>query len=675
MRGFSTKAAELAEMISTGSSFGQLAHSNDDGRWRAMFDILPAAIYVTDAEGRLTYFNSAAVEFSGRTPELGTDRWCVTWKLYYPDGTPMPHGQCPMAMAIKEGRIIRGAEAIAERPDGTRVWFEPYPAPLRDEAGNIVGGINLLVDITQRKTAEETRSRLAAIVEASDDAIISIDLNAIITSWNGGAQRLFGYSAKEAVGQSVTMLIPPDRFNEEPEILARIGLGERIDHYETVRRRKDGTLLDISLTVSPVPDARGSIVGASKVARDITARKQAEEALRRAKEQAEAANRAKDHFLAALSHELRTPLTAVRMAATALDMNAELPPALRDDVRLIRRNVDMEGVLIDDLLDLSRISSGKLRLHFERLDINELIRQVCQTCSANVFEKGIRLHSDLDENAHEVSGDPARLQQVFWNLLNNAAKFTPQGGNIYIKTENMGEDGDISVRVIVRDTGKGIAPEILGRIFDAFEQGEASTTRQFGGLGLGLAICKTLVEQHHGTICAQSDGPDKGATFIVELPALSCEQLAASSPEQTGAGKDAGVGPLRLMVVEDHADTAFMLSRLLRGLGHTVQTATSAAAALKLAGEEAFDVIISDLGLPDMTGYALMKQIRGRHAIKGIAMSGYGMEEDIQKGQEAGFSDHLVKPVNLAQLEQSIQRVAGLRRTSNDHVAATDARV
>ena len=228
-----------------------------EAHFRAMIDALPVAIYTTDAEGRLTT-RPAGVAFSGRVPELGTDQWCVSWKLYHPDGTPMLHEDCPMAIALTEGRMVRGVEAIAERPDGTRLWFTPYPTPLRDSAGRIVGGINMLLDITERKQAELARAQLAAIVASSDDAIISKDLNSIITSWNHGAERLFGYTAPEAIGQPVTMLMPPGRLDDEPHILERIRRGERIDHYETVRRRKDGTLLDISFTCprSPTRTAR-----------------------------------------------------------------------------------------------------------------------------------------------------------------------------------------------------------------------------------------------------------------------------------------------------------------------------------------------------------------------------------------------------------------------------------
>lgn len=263
-----------------------------DGRWDLfeIFDNLPAAIYTTDAQGRLLSFNSAAVEFSGRVPELGTDQWYVSLKLFRPDGTPLPHDQSPMAISLRESRPLYGEEAIAERPDGTRRWFLAFPNPIRDANGDIIGGINMLLDITERKQGEQTSNLLAAIVDSSDDVIVSKDLNGYITSWNKSAERIFGYTAQEAVGQHITMIIPADRRHEEDVILARLRRGERIDHFDTIRRRKDGTLVDISLTVSPVRDATGRIVGASKVARDVTDRKRAAERLRQVSAEVMAAN-------------------------------------------------------------------------------------------------------------------------------------------------------------------------------------------------------------------------------------------------------------------------------------------------------------------------------------------------------------------------------------------------
>lgn len=243
---------------------------------RHILDVLPAAIYITDASGLLTYFNQAAADLWGCRPRLGEAAYCGSWKLYHTDGRPMAHDECPMAVALKTGRPVRGAEAQLERPDGTRVPFIPFPTPLHDAAGILVGAVNMLVDISDRKRAELDAHWLAAIVESSDDAIVSKDLNGIITSWNRGAQRMFGYTADEVVGKSVTVLIPAGRHNEEPDILNRIRRGEPIEHYETVRLRKDGSLVDISLTVSPVKDLTGRIVGASKIARDITERREAQ---------------------------------------------------------------------------------------------------------------------------------------------------------------------------------------------------------------------------------------------------------------------------------------------------------------------------------------------------------------------------------------------------------------
>jgi PAS domain S-box-containing protein len=266
----------LADQL-VAADYNGSASTATESRFRELLEALPAAVYATDASGRITFYNQAAADLWGHRPELGKSKWCGSWRLYWPDGKPMPHDQCPMAMTLKEKRLVRGTEAIAERPDGSRVHFIPYPTLLYDGSGTVSGAVNMLVDITERQRADEYAQRLASIVESSDDAVVSKDLNGIIRSWNLGAQRLFGYTAEEVVGKSVTILIPADRENEEPGILERLRRGERIDHYETVRRRKDGTLVEISLTVSPVKDAEGQVVGASKIARDITELKRARE--------------------------------------------------------------------------------------------------------------------------------------------------------------------------------------------------------------------------------------------------------------------------------------------------------------------------------------------------------------------------------------------------------------
>jgi two-component system CheB/CheR fusion protein len=248
-----------------------------DGYFQQVLDLLPAAVYITNASGLITYYNEAAAALWGHHPQLGVSEWCGSWKLYRPDGRPLPHDQCPMALALQEKRPIRGMEAVAERPDGIRVPFIPYPTPLYDASGELIGAVNMLVDITDRKRAEQAAQRLAAVAEFSDDAILTKDLDGVITSWSRGAERLFGYKAGETIGRPITILIPHDRHDEEHEIISRVRRGERVDHYETVRQCKDGSLLDISLNVSPLKDAAGKIIGALKIARDITERRQAQE--------------------------------------------------------------------------------------------------------------------------------------------------------------------------------------------------------------------------------------------------------------------------------------------------------------------------------------------------------------------------------------------------------------
>jgi PAS domain S-box-containing protein len=310
---------------------------------------LPGAVYATDAEGRITFYNEAAANLWGLRPTIGQNEWCGSWRLYWPDGRPMPHDECPMAMALKQGRPISGAEAVAERPDGTRVWFLAYPTPLRDELGTLLGAVNMLVDITERRNAEHLAARLAAIVESSDDAIISKDLDGTITTWNSGAERLFGYAAEEIIRKPITVLIPLDRHNEEPEIIDRIRRGERVDHYETVRRRKDGSLVDISLTVSPIRDVNGRIVGASKIARDITERKRAQVQ--------------QDLLLSEMSHRVKN-LFAVASSLVALSARsartpAEMAEALQARMAALAR---AHGLTRAGLID-SADSQGDANLH------------------------------------------------------------------------------------------------------------------------------------------------------------------------------------------------------------------------------------------------------------------------------------------------------------------------
>ena len=496
-------------------------------------------------------------------------------------------------------------------------------------------------------------SRLAAIIESSDDAIVSKTLNGIIRTWNKGAERIFGWKADEVIGKPINIIIPPDRQDEEPRILALLQRGERVDHFETVRMTKDGRLIDVSVTISPVRNASGQIVAASKIARDITLQKQIQRELREAKEAAELANRTKDQFLSVLSHELRTPLTPVLAEMSYLEEVADLPESIRGNIAMIRRNVETEARLVDDLLDVTRISRGKLRLQFEVVDVNEAIRAVVAMVQGQIDQKAIELTVGLRARKHHVWADPGRLQQVFLNLLSNAVKFTPEGGSISIRTAD-DEDGD-RLRVEVGDSGIGIEPEMLPRLFTSFEQSER--TRRLGGLGLGLSIARALIELHHGTIRATSRGHNQGTMFAVELTPTQQE------PERGGSSAtgthDERLSGFRVLLVEDHADTRTAMFRLLEAIGCSVQSAGTLHEAIELAERGEFDLLISDIGLPDGSGTEIMRRLRDRN-IRGIAVSGFGQEDDVQRSREAGFAAHITKPISFHALKEAVSTAAML---------------
>ena len=368
-----------------------------------------------------------------------------------------------------------------------------------------------------------------------------------------------------------------------------------------------------------------------------------------ARAEAERASEAKDKFLAMLSHELRTPLTPVLASVLTLERESTLPQAVREPLQLIRRNVELEARLIDDLLDLTRISKGKVQLSFEIVDAHVLLRNALDICQSEIEEKKLTLKTHLNATQVSLRADPARLQQIFWNLIKNAIKFTPDYGVLEIATDN---DLEGRFQFVVQDSGCGIDGDVLPTIFHAFEQ--AGRT-QLGGLGLGLAISKALVEAHRGAISAESEGRDRGSKFTAIFPTSISEVVpeAISQPEATLKRKS-----FRLLLVEDHEDTNHSLTRMLRRRGYEVHPAYNVRAALDLAAEKEFDVLVSDIGLPDGTGTDLFRMLRAQRQIFGIALSGYGMEEDIRRSQDVGFAHHLVKPVDLNKLDSILQEVS-----------------
>lgn len=502
----------------------------------------------------------------------------------------------------------------------------------------------------QRRAVETARAQLAAIVDSSEDAIMSKNLDDIVTSWNAGAERLFGFSASEMIGQTIAHIIPPDRQEEELGILRRLRAGKHVDHFDTMRTTKDGRLIAVSVTISPMSDGAGTIIGASKIARDITKRKQIEADLLAARDAAESANRAKDEFLAALSHELRTPLTPVLMLAGEMEQSADLPEPVRRDFAMIRKNVELEARIIDDLLDLTRITHGKLALRFETVDVRPLIEHALAILRSDTEVKRITIALDLAAS-HEVSGDGVRLQQVFWNVLKNAIKFTPPGGRITIRSWNEGG----RLRVATTDTGLGITAEEMPRIFTAFMQGREAAAARFGGLGLGLSITALLVQEHGGKIWAESAGRDQGATFHLELPLAA----AASPKARAMPAAAAAVGKgLRILLVEDHEDTRAVLQRLMTRWGHEMTGVASLAQTREALATGTFDLLLSDIGLPDGTGYDVVAVLREKSAIPAVAMSGFGMEADRARALAAGFAEHIVKPITAERLRELLTQFA-----------------
>jgi PAS domain S-box-containing protein len=635
------------------------------------------------------------------------------------------------------------------------------------------------------KSPELAQFWLSAIIESAEDAIVTKTLEGIITSWNKGAQRIFGYTPDEVIGKSVTVLIPEGHLDEEPAILARLRAGERIEHYETVRVRKDGTEIDISLTVSPIVGPKGEIVGASKIARDITEQKRARQELDEASErlklalsaarlgdwswdaktdvvtlsetaarmfdipagphmtwadmrnllhaedrekarigvekalaehtdydveyrvnhadgsevwvsakgrgiyengsvvgmlgfvqditkrkaaeienerlyrQAEESGRLKEEFLATISHELRTPLSAILGWARMLRLGQLSSEHTAKALDTIERNARAQAQLVDDLLDVSRIMTGKLRMDVRPSDPNAFIDAAVESVRPAAEAKGVRVTKVVDTGAVAIPGDPVRLQQVVWNLLSNAIKFTPRGGRVQITSERVNSH----LEIVVIDTGQGISPEFLPHVFDRFRQADQKTSRQHGGMGLGLAIVRHLVELHGGTVSAESAGEGKGATFRVMLPITPLYQVDSSGSRVHPAARDLlppddgtdRLDGLTILVVDDEPDTRELLKQGLEYCGAKVSVAGSAAEAVDSIVASVPDILISDVGMPGIDGYDLIRQIRELPKDKGgkvaaIALTAYTRTEDRLQALRAGYDMHVPKPVELAEL-------------------------
>jgi len=634
------------------------------------------AVIATDDQGRITFMNPVAQSLTA-------------WKEEEARGKPLAEifnivneltrekVEDPVAKVLRLNSVVGLANhTILLAKDGREIPIDDSGAPIRDNKDNIIGVVLVFRDITERKGAEQSKAILTAIVESSDSAIIGKKLDGTIISWNRGAERLYGYSPEEAIGQPISMLIPPDMPDELPKIMERLKCGEVIDSYETVRRCKDGNLIDILLTVSPINDSEGNVIGASALARNITEQKrvQKERELllareQAAREEAEAASRAKDELLATISHELRTPLNAI------LGWIGMLRSGRLDDdtkaraLETLDRNARSQAQLIEDMLEVSRIVTGKLRLDVQPVELSSVIQLAVDAVRPAADAKGVRLQTLLDPNAGPVSGDPNRLQQVVWNLLSNGVKFTPKGGRVQIRLERINSH----VQIAVSDTGQGISSEFLPFVFERFRQADSSLSRKHGGLGLGLAIVRHLVELHGGTVEAMSEGEGQGSTFFVKLPVIivygrqsikgGTGLATTSSGRQPSPESMPSLIGLRLLVIEDEADARELALTMLRECGAEVKAVATVNEAIDTLKGWKPDVLVSDIEMPVEDGYSFIRRVRSADSdsikrIPAIALTAHVRGEDRVKALSEGFDAHVSKPVELTELATVIISLA-----------------
>ena len=615
------------------------------------------AIFMLDPEGRVATWNAGAQRFKQYSaPEIiGRHFSC----FYPPEEMAKLKPEDELAIALRDGRFE--TEGWRLRKDGTRFWANVVITPVRSREGELIGFLKVTRDLTERRRAEENlraseeQLRLL-IVGVQDYAIFMVDTAGYVQTWNAGAERIKGYSAEEAVGLHLSAFYPPadQQAGKANRLLEKaVETGHVIDRGTRVR--KDGTTFQAEAILTALRDTSGELRGFSKVTRDITEQVAKQRDLELALAEAKNAGEIKDHFLSVLSHELRTPLTPVLAAVSYMSENASAAgEQFAEEIQMIRRNVQLEARLIDDLLDLTRISNNKLELRFETVDVHRMLQEVAKMSATEIDEKAIELSFQLEASPHHVWADPVRIRQVFWNVVSNAVKFTPRGGRVTLTTST---PADEQLLIEVSDSGVGFAPEDAARIFSPFEQGEKTVTRRFGGLGLGLAISKSIVVMHKGTITASSRGAGQGATFTISLKAIPA---AAGGDEAPARQPSRRQHSSRILLVEDHEDTLALLSRLLARCGYKVSTASSVTAAIKQLEESRFDIVVSDIGLPDGSGCDIIAHGRSASAspgIKGIAISGFGSEEDIRRSKASGFLHHLTKPIDFQQLQAVLDEV------------------
>ena len=622
-----------------------------------------AGLYVYDlAPGVITYVSPEYSRLTGYSlEEIRALEGPALLQLFHPEDRPKV-GAHVAAAADAGDDEVREIEYRFKRADGRWIWcYSRETVFTRNPDGSVRQYLGTFLDTTERKQAEEALRESELFYRQTLESIPGMVFTTRPDGYCDYQSRQWveytGVPMAQHLGEGWSRLLHPD---DRPRALAawRAAVeGDSPYDLEYRVRRHDGVYEWFKVIGEPIRDASGRIVRWFGVAMNIEDLKRAEVELQAARGAAEEASRAKDHFLAALSHELRTPLTPAVAALAILQRTGRFDAATRDSLEIIRRNVEMEARLIDDLLDVTRIVRGKVELDRRPVPFGEVVTRAIEVCRPDIEARRLHFSADLGPCAAcIVDADAARLQQVFWNLLQNAIKFTPHGGCVGVTSRL--EGGRLTAEVT--DSGEGIDPAVLPHIFKPFEQGGARVTRQFGGLGLGLAITRGFVEMHGGQISAHSPGKGAGATFRVVLPVHA---LDATALPARPAASEPGVRPkrpLRILLVEDHGDTAVMMQCLLVTQGHEVETAGDVSTAVTLAESRPFDLLVSDLGLPDGSGVDLMRTLRQRgHALPGVALSGFGQDEDIRRSREAGFAAHLTKPASPERLLEVIDDVAG----------------
>jgi two-component system CheB/CheR fusion protein len=603
-------------------------------RLRLVMDNAPVLLAYVDDQHRYRYVNAAySRRFGGTAEVLGqTVESLLGGKLW---SEIQPY----------RDRVLAGEqleyEVDVERPSGERQRMYCLLSPARTLGGRVSGYVVAITDVTDRQRVAEARDLLAAIVDSSDDAIVSMTLDGRVTSWNPGATQLFGYTAQEMLGHPALCLSPPP---EEHGVLDRINRGERIRHHETVRYTQDGRRLDISLSAAPMRDHTGRVVGVAQVARDITESKQAEAEIKRSQEALREADRRKDEFLALLAHELRNPLAPLVNAVELLRPAANADSGLRRIRDMMSRQLTQLQRLVDDLLDVSRISRGCFELRHAPVPLARALESAVESCQSLITARRHTLAIDVPAEPVLVEGDFARLAQVFANLISNSVKYTEPGGRIEVSIRKDASQAVVSVR----DNGIGIPLDALGTVFDMFSQVEAHRLHARGGLGIGLALVRSLVEMHGGTVEVHSEGPGKGSTFTVRLPLLRALVSVHGSPQDPSEPVEEHAR--RILIADDNVDAAASLALLLQMQGHETRTAHNGRQAVELAELFQPDIIFMDLGMPQIDGIEATRQIRAQpwgRAMIIVALTGWGQERDRRQTREVGMDLHLVKPINL----------------------------